>query len=674
MEHKNCSIVKYDEIRHLIPEKSMYAPFNGSESEIAEEYVFYCEGDLDLEALLDLDDPLKCLIGGNVPDVFIYFILVTGNCRIRNSCNRVTDGATGLVVLGNLKADNIVVGGQEIYVVGHMTCKELFWGDYNHGNLNVEGAIRAKVLMITDYGVDFERFTSGEHITTECLLWDEIADTDDFENPEPIRSTFLPEFVAEEIEVIDDLYSWKDRLNYCKIFEALESGKPLIREKIEKESKETAIPFFFTDDAISAKNLQRFGDSNVLTGFVPQKGQEQVLEYWEGDSFYRVLVEIGQPFSYCVYVQYKQEHACMVYFSNHKGGIWERIMGKKHYKLAMAFRQFPDGDWLLLNNSAPLTYRLFLKERWKKLLEHYSEMVWYRKQFDKKVSREILESILNLPLIREKYSNYYSVEEDSRIWFRDFQWQFRQQDAEPGACPRIGIIKETQDGSFDFYHFDLIETIDGRLAPVLFTQDQNGYDAEAYEVLILEREKYKKAIRYFEILERVIFEMNKQYLQEQEDIACGKICSLLGAMPMCLGPEYIALLHHLMTNQQKDKDDPLYEIIYLCEEHNIPFLWRMDWKQEIGDLEWAIKHSLKTNFDIDVILPSASDYPEEAAISYGTVFIDFDKALHFYNLQLGFVNTQCDEYVFFIHPLALRIKLEKEFARLGYQYEQATDL
>lgn len=63
MEHKNCSIVKYDEIRHLVPEKSMYAPFNGSESEIAEEYVFYCEGDLDLEVLLDLDDPLKCLIG-----------------------------------------------------------------------------------------------------------------------------------------------------------------------------------------------------------------------------------------------------------------------------------------------------------------------------------------------------------------------------------------------------------------------------------------------------------------------------------------------------------------------------------------------------------------------------------------------------------------------------------
>ena len=50
--------------------------------------------------------------------------------------------------MGNLIADNIVVGGQEIFVGGDFTVNELFWGDYNHGDLQVKGSIQAKVLLI----------------------------------------------------------------------------------------------------------------------------------------------------------------------------------------------------------------------------------------------------------------------------------------------------------------------------------------------------------------------------------------------------------------------------------------------------------------------------------------------------------------------------------------------
>lgn len=64
--------------------------------------------------------------------------------------NQDTDGACGLIVLGNLSARNMVVGGQEIYVTGDLAVAELCWGDYNHGTLMVQGNASAAVLGDTE--------------------------------------------------------------------------------------------------------------------------------------------------------------------------------------------------------------------------------------------------------------------------------------------------------------------------------------------------------------------------------------------------------------------------------------------------------------------------------------------------------------------------------------------
>lgn len=81
-----------------------------------------------------------------------------------NIYNNETDGSTGLVVMGNLTANNIVVGGQELFVAGDLAVNELFWGDYNHGELQVRGSIQAKVFINTDYGVDYKRFEEHANI------------------------------------------------------------------------------------------------------------------------------------------------------------------------------------------------------------------------------------------------------------------------------------------------------------------------------------------------------------------------------------------------------------------------------------------------------------------------------------------------------------------------------
>ncbi len=66
---------------------------------------------------------------------------------------------------------------------------------------------------------------------------------------------------------------------------------------------------------------------------------------------------------------------------------------------------------------------------------------------------------------------------------------------------------------FDFWHFDLVETVDGRIAPVLFSQEGNDYESRLYEVSATAVDKYKNAIRYWNRLERNIDSLNEAYLR-----------------------------------------------------------------------------------------------------------------------------------------------------------------
>ncbi|WP_138185993.1 hypothetical protein [Paenibacillus alvei] len=48
------------------------------------------------------------------------------------------------MVTGNLRAKNIAVGGQEIYVSGNLMIEEILCGSYNHGETIVQGDLTVK--------------------------------------------------------------------------------------------------------------------------------------------------------------------------------------------------------------------------------------------------------------------------------------------------------------------------------------------------------------------------------------------------------------------------------------------------------------------------------------------------------------------------------------------------
>lgn len=466
----------FREIKHLLPADCWAAKLN---RDFEEEIVMYHQGDLEVTNL-NLDTPREA-------GEYIFLILVDGNMQARNIYNEETDGATSLIVLGNLSADNIVVGGQEIYVSGQLHVKDLYWGDYNHGNLAAQGTVQMRVFLSTDYSFDYKRFIAGDNVEIQHLFWDDSG----YEDGEPLTSLFSAHFLDEPK---DEIYSWSYWLNRTAILEGLERNEPLLLANFPEEEK---IPSFFADEQISDSNLLRFADSTVLTGYTGEAGENVILQYWDGDVFRRVFMQLGKPLSVMTYLQHGEQFACMIYFTQHQ----------ETYRIARAYKPVNSETWMDLDNRAPVICHQFLQENWRILLQHYSEMVYYREQFTTHITREKLEELLSLPLVKDKHYDYYN--EDHVIEHGSFQWSFRL----PGSnkSPRITIVRILPDDQYDFYHFDLKEWKDGRIAPLLYTQADDGYEAVVKEVATTERDKYRKALSYFNKMEKVLRKMNEEH-------------------------------------------------------------------------------------------------------------------------------------------------------------------
>ncbi|MCP4131884.1 MAG: WGR domain-containing protein [bacterium] len=79
-------------------------------------------------------------------------IIVKGDLAVEGIIsNYEWDFGPFLLVLGNLKAENILTGGSEIWITGNADIKNAVFTYYNHGLLTVEGNIKAKVIVCSDH-------------------------------------------------------------------------------------------------------------------------------------------------------------------------------------------------------------------------------------------------------------------------------------------------------------------------------------------------------------------------------------------------------------------------------------------------------------------------------------------------------------------------------------------
>lgn len=177
-------------IKHLLPPDAWAAWRNEvHHGEFDDEPVLVYASDTVLESLnLDFSSQVA---------EHVFLILVEGNLQVKTFIyNGNTDGATGLVVLGDLRANTMLVGGQEIYVTGSLAVEELFWGDYNHGSLRVLGNASIAVFAAVDYDVQ---------INGEASLSINLTPEDESSNWQGIDIALLQATLIEEVYELDSL-------------------------------------------------------------------------------------------------------------------------------------------------------------------------------------------------------------------------------------------------------------------------------------------------------------------------------------------------------------------------------------------------------------------------------------------------------------------------------------
>lgn len=118
-------------------------------------------------------------------------------------------------------------------------------------------------------------------------------------------------------------------------------------------------------------------------------------------------------------------------------------------------------------------------------------------------------------------------------------------------------------------------------------------------------------------------------------------------------------------------DDYMTTLNYFMDfldTENLGFIMRMDCKADIAELKWMLDVRLKRQHNLILELPSAAQYSKNISVSADGVFEDFNQVLRKYGLQLGFVDTQSDEYIAVLHAIADKEAVKRAVINIGYDY------
>lgn len=111
---------------------------------------------------------------------------------------------------------------------------------------------------------------------------------------------------------------------------------------------------------------------------------------------------------------------------------------------------------------------------------------------------------------------------------------------------------------------------------------------------------------------------------------------------------YLQQLTEAEYEYERDDLDDLLDFTFYCEDNNIPFIWRLDWKTDIDALKACIELSL-SNFGIQAILPTATNFPRGTSISSDNVLESFNYVLQQEKLQLQLITSNDDQFLIIVH-------------------------
>lgn len=451
---------RFRDIKHKLPADAWARWRNERhDGEFDAETVLYHQGDLALDTL-ELDD----LPASDT----VFLILVEGNLRVANHIyNEETDGAPGLIVLGDLQARNAVVGGQEIYVTGNLVIEELFWGDYNHGTLKVAGNADIALLVDTEgYHVEIagkQRFR--RHLSTLDAATDP-GSNDGLAEP-------LALFPADCVIDADSEYPILYR---SRMLERLRASQPVIHADLlqARQLPAPAIPPLCPDRTLSVDNLERLTQPHLLLQ-PANASQTPRLEFWRGDLFCRAAAgeeEDGSVFR-SVYFQ-NATHAAQLRFNQVRipGGLLRR--STQQWLPALRWREMSgeQTDWHDCD-VLPTQCTAMFDQGWNALLDGVATHVHARAL----IAPERLSALLALPLAAP-YDDFYDDDRNG-LWLGNVYCAFRQEGVIRKGHPQPALLRvacnRTDDGN-ERYDFSLRRHLDGSASVHIEYCPQEGKD------------------------------------------------------------------------------------------------------------------------------------------------------------------------------------------------------
>ncbi len=149
-----------------------------------------------------------------------------------------------------------------------------------------------------------------------------------------------------------------------------------------------------------------------------------------------------------------------------------------------------------------------------------------------------------------------------------------------------------------------------------------------------------------------MFQIFSAYRKVKKDKAERRKNALLTVLDIILKDEEAKTI--FKNEAEKTKTDNILEIIYLLHEYSyeikIPFIIYLDWKSTADELDEQLREILRLNYPhVKQSLPDMENDTVDMSVSGKIIFEAYNRVLKEDKLQLGFIETNSDDYMLFVH-------------------------
>ena len=437
----SLSFVPLADVAHLLPADSWIAKrLHDDPEELADETAAWIAGDvqwpeLHLDTPLVADGGLLRLAQGQAEPVTLprstpYLVLVEGSLRIDGALSASnTDGTTNLVVLGSLHVQHAVIGGQVVYVQGALTVDELLWGHYNHGDLQVNGGLSARVALFTDeYHVQVAGGEQVEFLLDEARGVPSLAEF----SAEVAGLVFLPEYFAGIDDGADGIGALLDR---DRVVEAVRAGESPLRASAEINADMPLASDLFADEAISVANFLAVVNSPIVThkekkapGWFGQTDFSLCRRHVDADGDQRddnVFITAWKTWDFYLSVEHEPQRTGLL--ARLAAAVLRRPIPFTEVA-TLIYRGYTEGTpdgWKVLDDEAPAEAREAATKAWRGVLDYVRRAVgqsragyplYHRLQAELTPRR--IEQFTSLPYFTEEYNDWWDSDKNGE-WHGD---------------------------------------------------------------------------------------------------------------------------------------------------------------------------------------------------------------------------------------------------------------